>query len=130
MKVYLLFLSTLAMMILSHAAPQKGVLLRALRSPQDEPPKLVAINSGDVAVSDENAEIDKNTKIAKTIVEEMSETTTEAIIQDSENAEIDTTTIVKMSEKTTEAISKGNESTETDTKTIEETGDTTTAKTS
>merc|ERR1712141_705163 len=122
MKVYLLFLSTLAMMILSNAAPQKGVLLRALRSPQDEPPKLVAINSGDVAVSDENTEIDTTT------IEEMIETTTKAIIQDAENAEIDTTTIVEMSEKTTEAISKGNESTETDTKTIEETGDTSTEK--
>ena len=89
-----------------------GVLLRALRSPQDEPPKLVAINSGDVAVSDENAEIDtttieieatteaiseddKNTEIPATAVEEMNETTTEAIIKDSENTEIDTTTIVK-----------------------------------
>ena len=76
-----------------------GVLLRSLRSPQDEPPKLVAINSGDVAVSDENAEID-----TATIVETI-ETTTEAISKGNENTEIDTKTIEETGDTTTEEIS-------------------------
>ena len=54
-----------------------GILLRKLRSPQDKPPKLAAINcrqltnNGSVAVCDENIEI------RTTTIEEMSETTSE-----------------------------------------------------
>ena len=48
-----------------------GILQRVLRSPQEEPPKLVAVNNGDVAVFDEN------TEIGTTTIEEISETTTE-----------------------------------------------------
>ena len=54
-----------------------GVLLRALRSPQDEQLKLPAVNCrkftnvGDVVVCDDNTEIPAIT------IEEMSETTTE-----------------------------------------------------
>ena len=54
-----------------------GILLRALRSPQDEQLKLAAVNcrllknDGDVVVCDDN------TSIRAITIEEMSETTTE-----------------------------------------------------
>ena len=75
-----------------------GVLLRVLRSPQGEPPKLVAINSGDVAVSDENTEIDTTTIV------ETSEKITEVISKGNENTEIDTKDIEETGDTPTEEI--------------------------
>ena len=48
-----------------------GILQRVLRSPQEEPPTLVAVNNGDVAVFDEN------TEILTSAIEEIGEMTTE-----------------------------------------------------
>ena len=54
-----------------------GILLRALRSPQEEPPKLAAVNCRQMTNDGDGVVCDDNTEIHTPTIEETSETTTE-----------------------------------------------------